>query len=85
MFISGTNHNAEEGKGIAAQNKRRPQKTQMPNQTYLIPPTEQEQIQELKDALAKHGKHSIYCCWVRDGGYYDRSLGCTCGLKERIG
>ena len=51
-------------------------------QPRLIPPTESEQIVVLKDALKKRGRHSIYCCWVRDGGYYDRSLGCTCGLSD---
>lgn len=51
-------------------------------QPHLIPPTKDEQIAELKGKLAKHGKHSLYCCWVYEGGYYDRSLKCTCGLEK---
>ena len=50
-------------------------------QPHLIPPTKDEQIQALKDALEKYGKHSVFCCWVYEGGYYDKKLGCTCGLK----
>ena len=53
-------------------------------QPHLIPPTESEQIATLKDALKKHSSHSLYCCWVRDGGYYDRRLGCTCGLSDAL-
>jgi len=52
------------------------------SQPHLIPPTKDEQIATLKDKLAKHGKHSLYCCWVYEGGYYDKRLGCTCGLEE---
>ena len=51
-------------------------------QPHLIPPTKDEQIQALKDALEKYGKHSLFCCWVYEGGYYDKKLGCTCGLED---
>ena len=34
--------------------------------------------------LEKFVKHSLYCCWVRPEGYYDRSLGCTCGLEDAL-
>jgi predicted esterase YcpF (UPF0227 family) len=50
-------------------------------QPHLMPPTKDEHIQALKEALEKYGKHSLYCCWVYEGGYYDKTLGCTCGLK----
>jgi predicted esterase YcpF (UPF0227 family) len=50
-------------------------------QPHLIPPTKDEQIAALKDKLKKYGKHSLFCCWVYEGGYYDKTLGCTCGLK----
>ena len=54
-------------------------------QPRLIPLTDQERMAAMKEWLEKHGKHSLYCCWVHEGGYYDKSLGCTCGLKELRG
>lgn len=54
------------------------------SQPHLIPPTESEQVSALKAALVKRGRHSIYCCWIRESGYYDRALGCTCGLSDAL-
>lgn len=54
------------------------------SQPHLIPLTKDEQIQALKDKLAKHGKHTLFCCWVYEGGYYNKELICTCGLKEKM-
>ena len=44
-------------------------------------------VKALVKALEKNGKHSLYCQWVSDavtGGYYDRTLPCTCGLDEAL-
>lgn len=54
----------------------------MAKQELLIPFTNEEMIAKLREALKKYGRHTLYCCWVREGGYYDRTLGCTCGLAE---
>ena len=54
------------------------------SQLVLIEETDTEKIERLEGALEKHGRHSLYCCWVRKGGYYDKTLGCTCGLKEAL-
>ena len=53
-------------------------------QPELFPKTEKERIRELEEALRKLGRHSLYCGWNSAGGYYDRRLGCTCGLSEAI-
>ncbi|MCK5548586.1 MAG: hypothetical protein KAI64_06200 [Thermoplasmata archaeon] len=53
-------------------------------QIPLFDKTDEEKIASLYAALEKHGRHSLFCCWVRDPGYYDKSLGCTCGLGEFI-
>lgn len=36
----------------------------------------------LVERAQKFTEHTMYCQWVRDRGYYDRSLPCTCGLDE---
>jgi hypothetical protein len=46
--------------------------------------SDKEKILLLRETLEKLGKHSLYCGWVHDGGYYDRKLGCTCGLQEAL-
>lgn len=53
-------------------------------QPLLIEYTKDEIIEKLREALEKRGEHSLYCCWVKDGGYYDRKLGCTCGLQDAL-
>ena len=57
----------------------------MVTQLVLIEETKEERIGKLEKALRKLGRHSVYCGWNSDGGYYDRRLGCTCGLSEALG
>lgn len=54
-------------------------------QLVLIEETKEERIGRLEKTLRKLGRHSLYCGWNYDGGYYDRRLGCTCGLSEALG
>lgn len=54
-------------------------------QLVLIEETREERIGKLDAILRKLGRHSVYCGWNSDGGYYDRRLGCTCGLSEALG
>ena len=53
-------------------------------QLNLIEKTDTEKLAILRKALEKFGRHGFYCCWVRDRGIYDRSLGCTCGLDDAL-
>jgi hypothetical protein len=53
-------------------------------QMPLIQLSESERIAQLEGALAKYGRHSFYCCWIKGRGLYDRSLGCTCGLDDAL-
>ena len=54
----------------------------MSEQLTLFQMSKSEKITQLEEALTKYGKHTLYCCWIRDGGYYDKSLVCTCGLDK---
>jgi hypothetical protein len=33
----------------------------------------------LLEQAERLSKHTIFCCWVHRWGYYDKTLGCTCG------
>lgn len=57
----------------------------MREQPELFEKSLEDRIRELEKALRKRGRHSIYCGWNYDGGYYDPRLGCTCGLSEALG
>jgi len=56
----------------------------MPKQIPLFDKTDEEKVATLHSALVHYGRHSLYCCWDREHGLYDRSLGCTCGLQEAL-
>ena len=51
-------------------------------QPELFPMSDRELIAHLRKVLKERGKHSLYCCW--NGQYYDKSLGCTCGISEAL-
>ncbi len=53
-------------------------------QPQLFPLSDSEKIGSLSAALKKHGKHSLYCCWVHELGRYDMELICTCGLNDAL-
>ena len=47
-------------------------------------PKKQMSVEGAITRLGELAKHSLYCRWVREGGFYDNQSKCTCGRDEAL-